>query len=397
MATFSLQEKITKAKIQLLKEAPFFAHLALHMSIKENNEATQTMGVYADGRAVYNAEFVDSLSDSELKGVICHETMHVALQHLLRSGKRDHKLFTIAADIIINYMLQLEGFDFPEGALLPTTKQGSLFSLKGKRGPIEIDARNKSAEEVYEYLLHNAEKLDMPTIELGQFDDHEYSQLSDSEKEAVAKEWKGKLVDAATAAKSVGKLPGAVSKMMDDLLNPKFNWKSLLYQYLTKDILYNFTYKRPGRRSYATGFYMPFEIKENLNITCTVDCSGSISRKEYTDFMSEIIGIANAFTQINMDILFWDTEVRQVEKVTRNNQKNLLEMEIPGGGGTYMSCIKKHFENKQPPQLMVHLTDGYIEHDPELSFNKHLFVVSERGDTGIVENYGTVFKIHGDS
>ena len=396
MATFTPKERITKAKIQLQKEAPFFAHLVMNMSIKENKEIP-TMGVNFKGDAIYNPEFVEKLTDSELKGVLCHETMHVALQHLLRAGKRDHTLFNIAADIIINYMILSENYDLPAGVLLPESKGASIFKLQGKNGWFEIDAEGKSAEEVYEYLSSNAKKLDIPVIGEGQFDEHQFSDdLSESEKQAVAKEWQGKLVDAATEAKPRGKLPGYIDRMMDDILNPKLNWKALLYQYLTKDILYNFTYKKPGRRSYSTGYYMPHEIKENLNITCTVDCSGSISKQEYTEYMSEITGIANAFTQINMDIIFWDTEIRQVEKVTRNNQKKLLEIKIPGGGGTSISCLANYFKDRQAPQLMVHLTDGYIEHEPDLPYSRHLFVVSEFGDASIVENHGQVFKIHGD-
>lgn len=393
MATFTPKEKITKAKIQLQKDSPFFAHLVMNMSIKEDTDIP-TMGVNFEGNAIYNPEFIDKLTDLEVKGVLCHETMHVALQHLLRLGKRDMMLWNVAADMIINYMILSEGFSLPKGVLIP--KNDSVYSINGKNGTFEIDVEEKSAEEIYEYLSSNTDKIDVEALGEGQFDSHEYGDhLSEPEKQAIAKEWQGKLVDAATAAKARGKLPSYIDRMMDDILNPKLNWKALLYQYLTKDILYNFTFKRPGRRSYSTGFYMPYEIKENLNITCTIDCSGSISKTEYTEYMSEIIGIANAFEQINMDIIFWDTEIRQVEKVTRGNQQKLLEMEIPGGGGTYISCLDEHFKDIRPPQLMVHLTDGYVESSPKLPYSKHLFVVSEHGDQSIVEQHGKVFKIHG--
>jgi|TARA_B100001964_G_C14233162_1_gene601060 predicted metal-dependent peptidase len=394
MATFTPKEKITKAKIQLQKDSPFFAHLVMNMSIKEDTNIP-TMGVNFEGNAIYNPEFIDKLTDLEVKGVLCHETMHVALQHLLRLGKRDMMLWNVAADMIINYMILSEGFSLPKGVLIP--KNGyTVYSINGKNGTFEIDVKEKSAEEIYEYLSSNTDKIDVEVLGEGQFDSHEYGDhLSEPEKQAIAKEWQGKLVDAATAAKARGKLPSYIDRMMDDILNPKLNWKALLYQYLTKDILYNFTFKRPGRRSYSTGFYMPYEIKENLNITCTIDCSGSISKTEYTEYMSEIIGIANAFEQINMDIIFWDTEIRQVEKVTRGNQQKLLKMEIPGGGGTYISCLDEHFKDIRPPQLMVHLTDGYVESSPKLPYSKHLFVVSEHGDQSVVEQHGKVFKIHG--
>ena len=35
--------------------------------------------------------------------------------------------------------------------------------------------------------------------------------------------------------------------------------------------------------------------------------------------------------------------------------------EVPGGGGTCISCLQDKYKAERPPQLMVHLTDGYIE------------------------------------
>jgi predicted metal-dependent peptidase len=184
--------------------------------------------------------------------------------------------------------------------------------------------------------------------------------------------------------------------LLEELFHPKLNWKAILYQYITKDILYNHTFARPGKRSYATGFYMPQEIKENLNITVTVDTSGSISIDEYVQFMSEVMGIANAFQQINMNILHWDTQVRYDTKVTRNNKQTILTMTPQGGGGTTMSCLGKYFEGRQNPVLMVHLTDGYTENDIKLPHSKHLFIVSKKGSVNTVEKYGLAIQIRDD-
>ena len=405
---FSPRERIVKAKIHLQKQSPFFAHLVMNMNIREDN-SIPTMGVNFKGNAVYNSEFVSSLSDQEVKGVLCHEVMHVALCHLIRLNKRDMRLWNVAADMLINWMILEEHYSLPEGCILP--KAGGMYQLPLPDGKnLEIDVSGKTAEEVYEFL--DKELPPAPSSGEGEgdcdgggnstnyrglpegFDEHIYGEgLSEAERRVIEKEWKGKLVDAATAAKSRGKLPGYVERMIDELLNPKLNWKTILYQYLTKDLLYNFTYKRPSKKSYATGYYMPQEIKENLDIVVTIDTSGSISNKEYTEFASEVIGICNAFEQIKMKVLYWDTEVRHELDVTRSNQKDILEANFEAGGGTTISCLKDRYSIERPPQLMVHLTDGYVEHNPDLPYSKHLFVLSKGGTDEIVANHGLVTKL----
>jgi len=403
---FSPRERIVKAKIHLQKQSPFFAHLVMNMNIRED-KSIPTMGVNFKGNAVYNPEFITELSDSQIKGVLCHEVMHVALCHLLRAGKRDHMLFNVSADLLINWMITKENYDLPEGVLLPTPNGDYTIDTPDKQ--IEINVEGKTAEEIYDILNKELPPAPCSGGSSGQgegegegdnrglpkgFDEHIYGEeLSESQKRVVEKEWKGKLVDAATAAKTRGSLPGYMERLLDELLHPKLNWKSILYQYLTKDLLYNFTYRRPGRRSYSTGIYTPMEIKENLDITVTIDCSGSISQKEYTDFVSEVIGIANAFEQIKMNLVYWDTEIRNEIEVTRSNQKDLIEAEVPGGGGTSISCLQDKYRTERPPQLMVHLTDGYIEDSPELPYSKHLFVLSKGGTENIVQKYGIVTKL----
>jgi predicted metal-dependent peptidase len=432
---FTPREKIVKAKIQLQSESPFFSHLIMNMSLIEDKNIP-SMGVNFNGDARYNPEWVETLTSKQLKGVLCHEVMHVALIHLLRLGKRNHRTWNIATDMMINSMILKDGFELPDGALLPKDHAKVKYVFDLPDGPLEIDVHEKVAEQIYEELLEKLPKCDCDchgssnnngnseddnsNSESGDgntsqdstgcqsgnccpcdgygFDEHEYGQdLSEAEKQSIEKEWKGRLVDAATAAKARGNLPGHLGRLVDELLHPKLNWKALLYQYITKDILYNFTYSKPGKRSYSTGVYMPSEVKENLNIVVTIDTSGSISSKEYTEFMSEVIGIANAFEQINMDVLHWDTKVRKETKVTRNNQKELIEGEIPGGGGTYIGCLDEHYQKKQTPMFMVHLTDGYVEWEPKLPHCKHLFVISKHGDGQRLKEYGSLVQIHEDT
>ena len=98
--TFS---RMTKARAQLVLDAPFFGVLALNLELEEGNWQP-TMAV--DGKTiVYNTGFAASLSDDEIKAVLAHEVMHCALKHHLRRGSRDPELWNVAGDHVINLEL----------------------------------------------------------------------------------------------------------------------------------------------------------------------------------------------------------------------------------------------------------------------------------------------------
>ena len=96
-----------------LSDADRFSFKLLTDYTDWHSGGTPTMGVSVRNRRVqfyYNQEFLDSLTDDELRFIIHHELLHIVLAHQVRekisgSGEvRDHELFNIAADSIINQM-----------------------------------------------------------------------------------------------------------------------------------------------------------------------------------------------------------------------------------------------------------------------------------------------------
>ena len=301
MKSFTPRERLIKAKIKLQRESPFFAHLILGMTLTESN-AIQSMAVKYDGTGYYNADWITTLNDSQVKGTLCHEVMHVALSHLGRLGNRQALIWNIACDMLINYMIIQEGFQLPKEGLIP---KGSIYSISVGKDTLEVDVKDKIAEEIYDYLIAkfpkpectcgaNSDKKESDTQQdqgdskdqkgsgcssnstdqkdsgstpkqctcsgIDSFDTHIYGdgELTEREQRDLEKEWKGKIADAVIASKEKyrGELPAHLQRVIDSLMNPKLPWKPLLYQYITKDIMYNYTYRKPGRRSYSHNMYM---------------------------------------------------------------------------------------------------------------------------------------------
>jgi len=140
----------------------------------------------------------------------------------------------------------------------------------------------------------------------------------------------------------------------------------------------------PHKKSVSTGFYMPSMTKDKTDIPIMIDMSGSISKKELTDFLSEICGIARAYQdRIDMRIFSHDTECYDNGMVRNGNIEKIMKMKIKGGGGTsHIKAFEEIKERVRDYKCCIFLTDGYSDLD-SINFNDYsfgkLFIISEGG------------------
>jgi predicted metal-dependent peptidase len=167
--TLSPEKKMTRAKVKLYRNFPFFGYLTSHLTLVET-EQLPTAGVDFRGNLYYNPEFIDGLTMSEVKGLALHEVLHLALEGDKRQRGRKHRLWNIAQDAIINHVITQEkqetngnvielpktipgditGSDEDGEPVLPN-KDGSIEI--GKKDPVKIeDLSNESFESVYDIV-----------------------------------------------------------------------------------------------------------------------------------------------------------------------------------------------------------------------------------------------------
>lgn len=395
--------RIIQSKSVLNRHQPFFARILLNMYSHEvkDKDAIPTMGVNKFGHLFWNPDFVDELSDEELKGALAHEALHVALLTFERQQWRDNDLWNIATDIAINYILIESGFTLPETSLIP--KEGTITIAE-----LTINVKEMSAEEIYEKLEKHIEDhtqkfgfdVHLEGDSDGQGGNTGESTGVDGEGNAVKKvssqenqsKWKQVLANSATYAKERGTLSDSVKRICNDILEPKLNWKQLLNQFITRDLPFNYSMARPNRKFISTGIYQPITIKENLEIVIGVDVSGSISNDEYAEFASEIVGICTSFEQINARVLFWSTRIAEGDDIVIDNNTDLMDSinSNHSSGGTELSCVAEYLRKQDhKTSLFVCLTDGYVEENPTLPENAtSLFVISKDGSDEILKEYG---------
>ena len=389
------EDKLVKARVRLQKDNPFFAYLVMNLKFKED-KTISSIGVDDNGNCVYNSKWISKLDDEQLKGVLTHEVLHLVLQHFPRGENKEHEIYNIACDLVINYILQEEHFHLPQG-LVP---YGSSFDFGN--GLVIRDLDKKYADEVYNEIMGSGKVKKQKLIVAcanGRFDKHIYSDSKkgqgDNGKQAEQKKkkWNKILSEASVYAKQQGNLPRGMERLVDLMLNEKVNWKQLLYKYITRELPFDYTYSKPSKKSISTGIYMPSILRENINVVVSIDTSGSIGQNELTEFLDEIINVAKSFNNVKMTLIVCDAEIQDVYTIENGNIETIRNLKIRGGGGTSHIPIYRYIKENLPmTKFVINFTDGYTNF-PDEEEVRTIWVITENGVRESSLPFGEVIKL----
>lgn len=360
-----VEEKLTKARISLLIRHPFFGNLATRLMIKE---ASWCETAATDGRHFfYNPSFIMSLSVKELEFLFAHEVLHNAFEHMLRRDNRDPMLFNVAADYAINQILVDE-------------KIGKFI----KNGLLDDKYRGMAAEEIYDVLYQNADKINLQDLLDSLLDDHMDGQgdgedgeddkcdgkcsgkkrpkLSDDEKEKIRAELKAALLQAAQGV-DAGSIPGGLARLVEGLTAPKLSWKDILRNSIQSSIKSDYTFMTPAKKSMGTPFRLPgMKRDETIDICVGIDCSGSIDNNTLREMLSEVQGIMSQYTDYKIHVWSYDTQVNNPVVYRADEGADIAAYEPVGGGGTnFIASYKFMEENDIQPNTYINFTDGFCD------------------------------------
>lgn len=388
-----IEEKLTVARIGLMLRASFFGNLASRMKLVESSSWCPTAAT--DGRSFfYNSEFVEKLSVKNLEFLFGHEILHAAFDHFSRCGSRNRKLANMAQDFAINILLADE-------------KIGTVID----QVHICLDSayRGMAWEQIYDILEEKCEKISIEDLisQIGdQLDEHINADGSgdgdddgDGDKEGSGRpryskeEWqqirdelKEAIVQAHAAA--AGNVPAAIKRMVQEMTEPKMNWRELLQMNIQSIMRTNYSFSRPSRKGWASGAILPGMIPEQtIDIAVALDMSGSISNNEAAIFLAEIKGIVDQFTDFSIDLFCFDTNTYNHVRIHQDNIEDLLNYEVVGGGGTDFSCIYDHLKERDlVPKKLCIFSDCYVSDWGDKDYADTLFVVY--GNPDVTVPYG---------
>ncbi len=353
-------EQLTKARISLLLHQPFWGTLATRLILKDVTDADWCPTAATDGRYFYyNRKFISQLTKAETIFLVAHEVEHCVYDHMGRRGSRKPKLWNAAADYVINLELQ----DHHVGAIPDKARTGIEICLDHKY-------RGMFAEEVYEQLL-NDPNANFPEFDVHvEFGDGKGEPMTEEEVRNLRDEIRSAVMQAAKV--DVGNTPLSVKRLINDITEPQMDWREILNMRLQSLMKNDFTWQRCSRKTQAYGIYLP-AMKEDykIDIAIGMDSSGSISDAMIRDFLGEVRGIMQQFTDFRIHLWCSDTKVYNPQIYTPENLDEIENYEVMGRGGNDFNCNWDYMkENDIVPERFIHFTDGY---DCGLGFGDPLY------------------------
>lgn len=337
-----LATKLAKAKTALVLEHPFVGNIALSMPVIFDYTLNPPTAATNGKRIKFHPEYVDGLNDEEVKFLVAHECFHPMLEHNFRRGERDPVKWNMAADYIVNKLLTDEGIGkMPKHGLL----DANIYN-----------AGHGTSDGVYNILPDMPDDGSGPGDPGNALDNCEDGDGSPAEQGQQQAEWKVKVAQAAQAAKMMGKMSANMQRLVDEVLQPKVDWRDVLQRFIVKARTDQRSFSRFNRRFIAQGLYLPSVSGEQMGEVCfAVDCSGSIDQKTVNQFAAEITKVKEDLMPSRIHVLYFDSEVSHVESYGPDDE---LDIKPHGGGGTnFAPVFEKIIEEGIEPVAIVFLTD----------------------------------------
>jgi predicted metal-dependent peptidase len=379
------QQSLAKATKDLTIKEPFYGLFLMTLN-KVWDDKVGTAGVSRNGigfQLTISEKFWETLTPDYQKGILKHELLHIAFNHLLmRDGKYpDHELFNIAADMEINQYIDKNWL--PEGC---------VDIEKYRDAGLMLDYR--AGTDYYYKMLKKDEEEDGPGSNItNQFRNDEgeggggmgnhstwddFKDLTEAEKKMIQKQAEYQIQQTANnvRSKNRGSIPGELAELIHRLENPeppKFDWRGYLRRFAgggTK--IYTKKLRRKPNKRYSEN--PGLKIKPKRHVLVGIDTSGSVSSKELEEFFGEIDHIYKTGSDIT--IIQCDTRINDISPYRKG-----AHLEIKGRGGTSFTPVVDHYnENIGRYSCLIYLTDGEAPNPKTPPRGRTLWVMSSESN-----------------
>lgn len=419
---FSLANSYSRAINLLLDKNPFYA-IFLMNTLKEEEQSSafpyaavtitggntklllahkHTLDIpQPDGTVVQGSYGFLSLPLNEQVGVLMHEVLHLANEHLPMFSDPeswpDRKLLNIACDLEINqsinrFMLPPEGIfldSYPHFNLPPFAGSVVYYDLLKKEQDIikqkkeenrcaglpEDNGLNSSQQALDSQGDDPSHMVIMP--EDGEGNSIDGQQFWDTWKvlnNAKLEEAYKQCVDTIGESKTRGLIPGHLLNNIDKLLTPRepvTNWRGAFRRFVGNS---QKRIAKKTRRKDSIRFpgMAAIKYKRTCDILVCLDTSGSVSDLELQNFISELDNIYRR-GDVCFDIACCDAAIASVVPY----KKGQSFLEIKGRGGTDFNPAIKLMNENPKYSALVYFTDGEC-YPPDLTCPQPLLWVFSR-------------------
>lgn len=308
-------------------------------------------------------------------GLLVHELLHCALDHVARRGARDPFLWNIAADIVVNGMIRSAGkFALPAGSVQDRTLE------------------NLSVEEVYEQVEREGVKTDSLTlIDVRPRGPNDGDPTTAGK--GTANPWRNALEQALAVARrrdpEFGDRAWTGHRELARLHQPQLSWTELLWQFATRTPT---DFVGFDRRFLWRGLYLDAMDGETVRLKVAIDTSGSVSANDLSRFMSELLAILRAYPHVQSECYFADAILYGPYPL----DDEIVDRRPEGGGGTsFEPFFDSVRTSSDGADLLIYFTDGYGSFPSAAPDTSVLWVVVPGGWETIAFPFGDVARMAG--
>lgn len=357
--------KISRAKSTMILDSKlkFFSFIALALKY-EAKDWLPTAATDGD-KVYYSPDFINKLPKDELLYVICHEVVHIMLEHVPRSRDHDPQVWNIACDYVVNCLLDetagtgtrpalclsdhalCHKYDYNVDRIynhlistLPPPPPGGGGGAPGELGGKSFDPSQFNGQ--------NGNAMDYV------FDPSK----TESERQATDAKLRGLVAQAAEAARQAGQMPANLDRLVKDYVHPKMNWREILAEFCTTRVKRDYSYAKTRRRWAASDMKMPSASGDTIGqVMVVVDTSGSISDETLRLFGGATYDVMEQCNPTEVVVVYHDHAVAHHDRFEKLEDFHLAPH---GGGGTAFSPVIRWAEEEDiKPDVCIWLTDLY--------------------------------------
>lgn len=374
----------------------------------------------------WHPDFLRKLTDREIMIVIAHETYHIILQHCnpTRTFGKNPMVWNLAVDYVVNGIIEhdirhhrrvdsyacdraykektphpLWGGNFGRPItlkeLLKTIdtqgkqlKKAKKVKKNSSNETVEDDNNKKeepervvyadfslyerSAESIYDEIMKKLRENGMGNdlddiLKAAGFDTEgmDHHEKIDISRTKLLEE----VMNAATTARKMcGNIPSAIEDQLKQLENPKLKWQDLVRHAMQKirqeKGRFN-DWSRFRRRALSLNLYMPKKKDDSVRWLCMLDTSGSMSDEDIVYGVSQLKVLDGRSKGIVVPCdakPYWD------KAIEIHTMSDLPKVKVVGRGGTVFDEFFRDYQKhiKEPIDLIIVITDGYVFLDPQL-------------------------------
>lgn len=166
--------------------------------------------------------------------------------------------------------------------------------------------------------------------------------------------------------RSQGKLPAGLSRMFNEILNPKIPWTEHIQSIFNRRVgSGSYNWRRPDRRFLMHDVHLPSKSGHAAGwIVVWGDTSGSIGNHELDKYLGELAGVLEDVRPRRLTILWCDAAIHRIDEVEEVIDLHNIKSDpngVGGGGGTSVHPVMEWIdENTEQPEVFIGFTDGCV-------------------------------------